>query len=613
MIFPRLAIKVGTAFRLGLPNILRVTLYRIACRLGVGPSSVLPVAVPAGDLFTPVAPSIASWPVPPALEPLQYFGWRPLERVPGSPPDWFLNPFTERRFDGPERPWHVLPDFDASVGDIKCIWELSRWDWLLRLAQNYLYGAEPIHLKQINGWLQNWLKCNPGYLGPNWKCGQEASIRVMHLAFAARLLGQVQHPSDALLALVRLHLQRIAPTIQYAVAQDNNHGTGEAAALFIGGSWLAAQDGDAPAARWAHLGRKWLENRVGRLVMADGSFSQYSVNYHRLMLDTLATCELWRREMTLPQFSPLFLERAAAATTWLRDMVQPETGDAPNIGANDGACLLPLTDSDYRDFRPSVQLAAALFIGARAYRPGPWDAQLAWLGVAAPERLLPAAASRCYNNGGYAVMREGDVTAYVRYPRFRFRPSHADALHLDLWRNGENWLRDGGTYSYNASEEHLQYFPGTASHNTVQFDDRDQMPRLSRFLFGAWLETRDLQPVWKNEKGSQWAATCHDWRGARHRREVILLAQSLRVVDTVSGFQQNAVLRWRLRPGNWRLENGCLSGEALTIRVDTGGVPAQIRLVDGLESRYYHRLSALPVLEVAVTDPCTLVSHFSWA
>ena len=75
------------------------------------------------------------------------------------------------------------------------------------------------------------------------------------------------------------HLRRIAPTIRYAIAQDNNHGTSEAAALFIGGTWLALL-GEPAGRRWAVRGRRWLEDRAGRLIGVDGSFSQYSLNYH---------------------------------------------------------------------------------------------------------------------------------------------------------------------------------------------------------------------------------------------------------------------------------------------------------------------------------------------
>src|SRR5690606_3787232 len=104
-------------------------------------------------------------------------------------------------------------------------------------------------LDRLNAWLADWLAANPPYRGPNWKCGQESSLRLLHLAAAAIVLDQSGRPLPGLLDLVALSLRRIAPTRAYAIAQNNNHGTSEAAALFVGGSWLAAA-GRAEGARW---------------------------------------------------------------------------------------------------------------------------------------------------------------------------------------------------------------------------------------------------------------------------------------------------------------------------------------------------------------------------
>jgi hypothetical protein len=235
-----------------------------------------------------------------------------------------------------------------------------------RASGSWRKGDAAAH-ERLERWLADWCERNPPYRGPNWKCGQEASMRVMHLAMAAVMLGQVDSVAPGLLELVRLHLQRIEPTLRYAMAQDNNHGTSEAAALFIGGSWLSRK-GVAAGARWAALGRKWLENRAARLITLDGTFSQYSVTYHRVMLDTFCMVEVWRRRLALAAFSGQMAVFMQAATRWLYVMTRPENGDAPNLGANDGARLLQLTDTDYRDFRPSVQLAAALFWGQARVR-----------------------------------------------------------------------------------------------------------------------------------------------------------------------------------------------------------------------------------------------------
>lgn len=616
-----LAIKLRVAFALGLPNIARAAAYRLGVKLGFNPVRRLQVAVPMGPFFQ-TAPQGASAPAPaPAVaawqNSAQLFSHWPIG-VSAQPPDWLANPLTGERMAVPGRNWWEIPDFDPAVGDIKLIWELSRMDWVLAFAQRARQGDAEA-LNRLNAWLADWCASNPPYKGPNWKCGQEASIRVLHLAMAAVILGQVRHAAPGLCDLLRLHLQRIAPTVQYAMAQDNNHGTSEAAALFIGGSWLATL-GVADGLRWERIGRRWLANRAARLIGPQGSFSQYSLNYHRVMLDTFCMAEVWRRHLSLPVFSARWLSRAVAATQWLYHMVSPVNGDGPNVGANDGARLLQLTDTPYRDHRPSVQLAMALFAGQRAYaQPGPWDHALQWLGVPVPATPALPPASYVADDGGFAVLRRGAAMAVLRYPRFRFRPSQADALHVDLWVGGDNPLRDAGTYSYNTEPHWLAYFGGAEGHNTVQFDGRDQMPRVSRFLLGDWLRTSFLQALVEDETTARFAAGYSDRQGASHRRHVSLSAASLKVVDEVAGFARTAVLRWRLAPGVWRLDGepdaprlmqAESGGSTLTVRAN---VPiARCELVEGWESRHYLEKTPMPVLEIEIWQPGTLTTDFHW-
>jgi len=492
-------------------------------------------------------------------------------------------------------------------------------DWVLAMALRVRSApapGDPQTLDRLNRWLAHWCDQNPPYQGPNWKCGQEASIRVIHLATAALALQQVRAPAGGLRAMVRLHLARIAPTVSYAIAQDNNHGTSEAAALFIGGSWLASL-GDPAGTAWMRTGRHLLENRLARLVESDGTFSQYSLNYHRLMLDTLCITEVWRRLLALPPFSERCRGRAAAAAQWLFRLVDADSGDGPNVGANDGAWILRLgtaAEGHYRDYRATVQRAMALFSGLRAYGgDGPWNDGLALLGIELPATAEPAPVSHVADAGGFAMLRHGRALAMLRYPRFRFRPAQSDALHLDLWRDGENLLRDAGTYSYNAEPCWLGYFGGTASHNTIAFDDRDQMPRLGRFLFGRWLRTSVLSPLAQDAGGVRFGAGYTDAWGARHVRRVRLEDTGLEVEDTVDGFADRAVLRWRLAPGAWHLDGQQVTQgrQVLTIRAN---VPiTRMQIVEGWESRCYLRKSALPVLEVEIRQPGSLYSSYRWA
>lgn len=600
--------KLRAYRRLGLRNLIQVALYRIGLRTGWHPVVRLRRELAGQHFYDAVEPA-AKYPEPPDewLDSVHYFGWYVVPLVGSSPP-WFLNPFNGLVLAETQEPWWKISDFGLPVGDIKTIWELSRFDWALRLAQQAATGA-PFALDRLNDWIADWCRANPAYRGPNWKCGQEASFRVLHLALAARFLNQDCKPTASLVSLLEVHLSRIERSLAYGIAQDNNHGTTEAAALFLGGS-LCAQGGLRRGERWCASGRKWLENRSRRLIAADGSFSQYSLTYHRLLLDTLSLVECWRRWRQLEPFSGEFLERAALATQWLFHMVASEEGDGPNLGGNDGANLLPLTDADYRDLRPSVQLAMSIFMDRLAYgRPGPHDQQLAWMGVARPGRLEAAPGSAHFADGGHILLRRGPWFALLNYPRYRFRPRHCDALHLDLWFGNCNLLRDAGTFAYNTDQMWEQYFPSTAAHNTVAFDHEEQMPKISRFLRGEWLSTRDVE--FRPDLGGEAMAGAGyiDWRGRRHDRRIRVGERRVEVFDAVSGFLRVAVLRWRLSPGSWQLDGNLLRGDQCQISITADVEITRIGLVEGWESRYYQHLQPIQVLEVELRAAGTITTE----
>ena len=526
----------------------------------------------------------------------------------GSPPDWFLDPASGQRFPDGCQHWSCCKPFAAA--DIKRVWELSRWGWAPLLARAWRLSGNDRYLDGLNAWSRSWCQANPLNGGSNWLCGQEASMRLLHALQAWQLTDAPGTPPNLPpehAAFVAAHLQRVAATKSYAQAQDNNHWISEAAVMFIGGSCLVASTSfDATDARqWAQAGRRALEHSVGRLVMPDGSFAQHSLTYHRLLLDTLAQVELWRRWLDLEPFSERFSSRCCAATRWLIAMVDSLSGDGPNLGSNDGAFCYGLHSQPYRDFRPTLQLASVLFQGHSALSSGPWDEPLHWLRlvgdvnpaqVEQPSLIPPIT---LFPEGGYAVLRSATSSwALLRLPAYRFRPAHADPLHFDLWHQGINLLRDGGTYAYNANPDELSYFPGIASHNSVQFDGAEPMPRLSRFLWGDWLQLEGPPQV---ESDSVTAAyLCPH---GHHQRQVQIFdgGYCWTITDTCSGFQHQALLRWRLCPGEWRLEGTCLIGPMATLRIHCDQPIIRLKLVTGWESRYYGFKTTLPVLEVIVS------------
>ncbi|PXF63028.1 heparinase II/III family protein [Kangiella spongicola] len=601
-------VKIKTALALGVTNLARVLFYQLSIKMGLNPVKKLQSEIVTGPFFTAEdietvnTKTNGQW-----LGKHTYFG---QSTTNSTIPDWHQSCLT-KKIATRSLPWFAISDFNNELGDIKGVWEASRFDWVISFAQQAKQGDKDA-LTKLNNWILDWLNNNAPYDGVNWKCGQEASIRVMHLALAALLLDQTKSSTPALLSFIKAHLKRISSTIMYAVAQDNNHGTSEAAALYIGGSWLAI-NGDNEGFKWQKQGVKWLENRIDHLIEDDGSFSQYSVNYHRVMLDSISLVEVWRTKHSLDKFSSRFYSKMALATDWLFYFTNVKSGDAPNLGANDGARLIPLTGTDYRDFRPSVQLASAVFKQQLAYLgEGEYNLPLFWLNIALSKNKSPVKKSKDFTNGGYAYLTKANTELFLRYPNFKFRPSQCDALHLDFWLGNKNIFRDGGTFSYNAGQQYIDYYGGVQSHNTVQFDNHDQMPRLSRFLLGDWLKTSFKQPLILTDSSQSFAAGYKDRFGCEHIRSIALTEQSLTISDKVSGFTDKAVLRFRLHPADWHIVDTTLVSKLCKINFSSSVPINRLEITTGLESRYYYQESKIPVLELEVSKAGTITTEVTF-
>ncbi|WP_243634306.1 heparinase II/III domain-containing protein [Roseicella frigidaeris] len=466
-------------------------------------------------------------------------------------------------------------------GDIRPVWERNRWAELPLLAQAARLAPEAGHLPRLEALLGDWTRRNPPFRGPNWACGQEAALRVLHLALSLALLGLEHAPSPASRTLLALHGRRIAATGAYALAQDNNHTVSEPAGLLICGLMLGE-------AGWTRHGARRLEAALRRLVAPDGAFAQCSSGYHRLLLDVLAATEWLRRRLGGPPLGAVAAARAAAATEWLRRVVDPASGAMPQLGHQDGSAFADLALAGVADARPSLERAARLFCNGSAGFAG--EPGCAWLDLADQPALAPPPAR--WVAEGLRGWRAGETRCLLRTGPLRFRPGQADLLHCELWVGSLPLLRDGGTGAYNPPPEagwwHA-HFTGTAAHNTIAFDGEDQMPRLSRFLFSHW-PRMGLLPE---------GAWLRDRRGRRHARRIRVEGRCWVVEDALEGRFHEAVLRWRLAPGAWRLRpDGAEDARArLTVTAD---VPLRCTLEPGWESPGYGQVRRVPVLTARV-------------
>ena len=183
---------------------------------------------------------------------------------------------------------------------------------------------------------------------------------------------------------------------------------------------------------------------------------------------------------------------------------------------------------------------------------------------------------------------------------FRFRPGHNDVFHFDLWFNGKNICRDGGSYSYHPDVlEESDYFASVKAHNTVAFDDTEQMPRLGRFMLGQWIREEQVGAIEQaDEDGRHWTGSYRDYRGNRHRRKIAWKEDTWVIEDDFAGRFEDAKVVYRLIPDDYQIEGNSVMGS--WGRIDVAGEDFEMVLSEGFESLYYWQKQPLPVLVLRI-------------
>jgi asparagine synthase (glutamine-hydrolysing) len=464
---------------------------------------------------------------------LRYFNgeWHLL----GSPPAWRTNAITGERLAA-NRHWSEINEF--STGDIKAVWEPSRFAFVYDLVRAYSRcGDEEIALLFWD-LVEDWWRANPPGWGPNWMCGQETTFRCMALIFGFYGFRDSPHttPERAaeLLQLLAVSGDRIEGNIEYALSQRNNHSVSEATGLWTLGLLFPEL---VRASEWATRGQTLLESLARDLIGDDGSFTQHSFNYHRVMLHDF----LWAIRLGELNGRPVtsgLVQRVTKSADLLFQVQDSVSGRVPNYGENDGSLILPLSSCSFDDYRPVVNSVLFLRDRAKTYPTGPWDEDLLWLfgrnALDAPtrpaERLDLAA-----KQGGYYTLRSQSGFCFTSAAAYRERPHHADMLHADVWWEGINIALDPGTFSYNAPAPWGGAFSSTGDHNTVTVDGLNQMDRRGRFLWLPWATGRVVRQIGSSTSPVAYWEGEHD--GYRrlpdpvtHRRGILRLPDAVWVI-----------------------------------------------------------------------------------
>lgn len=524
-----------------------------------------------------------------------WFGsqWRTLHS------SWAENP--ESGYIVPSCHWSRLPQHSGGeAGDLKLIWEPSRFEWAMSLMRAKAAGVTEAD-NVFHQLLSDWQSKNLPNLGPAWLCGQETALRALALMRASGSFDL----GPELWQIVAASAERVERSMSYALAQNNNHAISEAVALFAVGCALPTHP---RSTKWRSMGSRHMEHLCLRQFSLDGGYIQHSFCYHRMALRLAVNYMVMARAAGY-SISSEFRQRISASWRLLFEHQDPSTGRLPNYGANDGTNPLALHGMPSLDYRPVIAAAAWVSDEIRPYDAGPHDEEAVWL-VGEEYLHAPTASierkSSAFSLSGYYVLRKAASFATMRCHAYKTRPGQSDSLHVDLWIDGENVLRDAGTWRYWHESGDQAFFSSSTAHNTLVVNGLSHMPRISTFLFADWVQDVLQECELSELKGRvSGLSKAFEGQGVIHRRVLREEDEAWTVEDHLI-CQRNSglgVIRWRLSPERiWELRSQKCVSEGISIEIDG---PAELEFVsssadepDNWESLNYNDRTRIPLLRV---------------
>ena len=451
-------------------------------------------------------------------------GFSSIELDYGYPINWQLNPLTQKVCDSKLK-WYQIPDFDSERGDIKAIWEASRFSHFFSFARAFLLTNDKKYYDAFHEQLSDWLKKNPYSYGANFKCGQECSLRMISALMVFTIFDNAGltdvDDKENLKLLVNNSYRKIQSNFFYAYrCIKNNHTISELVGIIIG-AWCC-EDVKTISKAYRLLDKVILEQFT-----EDGGYTQFSFNYQRLALQDINLV------LSLEKFVHLRLsdeayKRIEKSALLLYQVIDDKSGDVPNYGSNDGALIFPVTSCGYRDFRAVINTTLALVSGYRVFGSGLWDEEFLWFGRKAPDFPIRAIyrSSFQFPKAGLYSIRDASKHIMIVLNDYKSRPAHMDQMHIDLWLSGVNIICDSGTYSYVG--ELGAELASTLGHNTVKVVSLEQMNKAGAFMVYDWSKRRNISFSNYRFEGEMISANRY-----KHRRTVELKDEIIEITDEV--------------------------------------------------------------------------------
>lgn len=396
----------------------------------------------------------------------------------------FLHEAEQFQWDGP---WHME--------NHSHLWNfnLHYFEYLHPLAKRFLETGEKQYLCKSEEMIRGWIRQNPQSKGGDGWSAYTISLRLTNwMAYYSAVCSFLDTSFREELEL-SIYEQYVYLSCHLEKDILGNHYFENLKALVLCALFFENQ---ADLSLFLREFRRECEEEI----LGDGMHFEYSPMYHKIVLEGLLRVTTG-------------LRKAGQQDTLLEQLVQNMCNAAHSM--EHGLARTPLFNDSGDNVAKSLQGLMACAERHLGITP---------IGC----RALPDSGYYFFEQGPWRLI----VDAGPAGPDYIPGHSHCDAMSFELYRNGEPFLVNCGTYAYQCAERN--YFRSTEAHNTVQVPGVEQSEIWSTFRLARRSST---QVVDVKENGIRIEMT--DYRGNRIQRELLLTADSLQIRDRGDGMLQS--------------------------------------------------------------------------
>ena len=470
--------------------------------------------------------------------------------------DYYRDPKSGTRAPSNEHAFRINHRDEATIGNIKNIWEVGRHQHLSVLAAAYAASKDERYAQRIRTELDHYFTTVQFCRGVHWMSGIELGVRMISWVWIRRLLdgwdgaGQLFEGNPLFRSQLGRHHQWLE-TFPAHGSSANNHLIAECCGSFVASCGFALF---TDSKKWMETAANTLAIEAKKQTFGDGLNRELASDYHGFVTELLTVAYVEAAAHGHPladALQPILVSSydALAAICDQAGNIHAQ-GDAdeghgllldPNHGQ--GNALLPLGNAligglDWWPEAPSNDVRTTVLAAMSGFD----------LPVGGNDR--PTTRPSQFLSAGQTILRTLERDKPEIWVRFDHGPhgylstaahAHADALAIEVRVDGLALIVDPGTYCYHGETEWRDYFRSTIAHSTIEVGGTNQSD-----IAGAFLWRRHCVTTFESAGGldggdNVYCRASHsgyeEHFGLIHRRTVVLdrPLRTLRVTDEFLG------------------------------------------------------------------------------